>query len=339
MTKFLAAMLAGLLSFSAIASISSPTAKEKARSNDLIRFIAESGFLRDIALHTLMNTRCERYATTAKIAQDCSYTMAAMLDLLDYDIKIIQREGTPSSNSWKPDAFVFVAFKKNLLELLRSPKTSKYLDQLNQHLNQKIFNPSYEFNIWDFTKKFYDSETLANTVIATLFQDTSTLMLHVQYLEYTKVPGNQTFQNNKDQLVQVIQLVNQVLDASEENFGALFYPKIFQGKLNRSIYHFFVPLYLAQTLKDHGFSATMAKTAPFMMTLTYEFVTASEDYQYLLNDPEYLDATKHDWKLRDIFGGYCGTRFAIKEKSFSSFNDLSTKFDRSTASAVKFLLK
>lgn len=339
MTKILTAALAGLLSFSAFASIHSPTAKEKARSNDILRFIAESGFLRDVALHSMINTRCERYATTRQVLNECSYTVASMLDLLDYDIKIIQREGVPNPNSWKPDAFVFAAFKKNLLELLRSPKTSKYLQKLNEELSTVIFNPSHKFSIWDFSTKFYGSEELATAAIAALFQDTSTLMLHIQYLEYTKVPGNQTFQNNKAELIQVIQMINQVLDANEENFGALFYPKQFQGKLNRSIYHFFVPLYLAQTLKNHGFSTVMSKTAPFMLTLMYEFITASESYDYLFNDPEYLDSTKHAWKLKDIYGGYCGSHFAVKEKSYKNFSDMSSKFDRSTVDSVKFLLK
>ncbi len=339
MTKFLAAALAGLLSFSAFASISSPTAKEKIRSNDILRFIAESGFLRDAALHTLINARCERYAVTKQMYNECSYSVSAMLDLLDYDIKIVQKEGTPSSNSWKPEAYVFVAFKKNFLELLRSPKTTKYLEKLNEELSAVIFNPTHKFSIWDFTSKFYGSDEMATTVIATLFQDTSPLMLHLQYLAYTKVPGNQTFENNKGQLFQVIQMINQVLDASEENFGSLFYPKQFQGKLNRSIYHFFVPLYLSQTLHKFGFSPQTSKTTAFMLTLTYEFITASEDYQYLYEDPAALDAKVHAWKLKDIYGGYCGSHFAVKEKSYKNFSEMSSKFDRSTVSSVKFLLQ
>jgi hypothetical protein len=339
MTKVLTVLLAGLLSFSAFASIHAPTATEKARSNDILRFIAESGFLRDVALHSLINTRCERYAVSKQVANDCSYSVAAMLDLLDYDLKIVQSQGTPNSNSWKPEAFVFIAFKKNFLELMKSPKTGKYLQKLNEELSAVIFNPTHKFSIWDFTIKFYGSEELATTVIASLFQDTSMLMLHVQYLDYIKYPGNNTYQANRTDLIQVIQLINQILDTSEDNFGHLFYPKQFQNKLNRSIYHFFVPLYLAQTLKSHGFSTLMSKTTPFMLTLTYEFITASEGYDYLFNDPAYLDSRKHDWKLKDIYGGYCGSHFAMKEKSFKNFSDMSSRFDQSTVNSVKFLLK
>lgn len=339
MTKFLVATLVGLLSCSAFASIASPTAREKARSNDILRFIAESGFLRDIALHSMINTRCERYAVSPEVQYSCDTSVAAMIDLLDYDITIIQTDGAPNPNSWKPEAFVFVAFKKNLLALLRSPKTSKYLQEMNRQLEAKIFNPSHDFSIWDFSKKFFGSEELAVTAIATLFQDTSPLMLHVQFLDYNKIPGNQTYKNNKNDLIRSIELINQILDFSEENFGTLFYPKQFQGKLNRSIYHFFVPLYLAQAMKAYGFSTTMSKTTPFMLTLTYEFITSSDSYEYLFNDPSYLDSTKHEWKLKDIYGGYCGSHFAVKEKSLKAFNQMATKFDQSTASSVKFLLK
>ncbi len=339
MSKFLVAVLAVLLSFSTFASIASPTAREKARSNDILKFIAESGFLRNVALHSLINTRCERYAPTTQIYYSCSESVSALLELLDFDIKVIQTEGTPNPNSWKPEAFVFVAFKQNLLQVLRSPKTSKYLEELNRNLDTKIFNPSHDFSIWDFTKKFFGSESMAISVIAALFQDTSPLMLHVQFLEYNKIPGNQTFQTNKAELVRSIELINQILDSSEENFGEIFYPKQFQGKLNRSIYHFFVPLYLAKAMSDNGYSKTMSKIAPFMLTLTYEFITASDSYDYLFIDPGFLDSREHAWKLKDIYGGYSGSHFAVKEKAFKAFDTMSNLFDQSTEKAVKHMLK
>ena len=335
MTKVLSTLLAVFVSFSAFAG---PQGMKIPQTNSLMKYIIESGLLRDFALHTLIVNRCDSYAPSDI---DCGGGVSTLLEVLDYDIKLIDSDNpNPESTSWKPDRFVFVAFKKNFIEILRSPKSSIYLDELNGHLNKKIYQPSYDFNVRDFTIAFYKSEAVANMVLAALFQDASPLMLHVQYLDFQKIPGNKVFQENKVKLVQVIQLVNQIMDQSEQADGKLFYPKELAASLYKNIYHFYVPVYIAQTMKSMGYTTAAAKTIPFMMTLTYEFITASEDYTYLFADPDFLNPKEHDWKLRDIYGGYTGSRYGTGTKSkMNTFSEMSSRFAKSTLTAVKALLR
>ena len=81
----------------------------------------------------------------------------------------------------------------------------------------------------------------------------------------------------------------------------------------------------------------MAFSAALMLTLSYEFITASNDYRYLYQDPETVTLTG---KLRDIFGGYCGSNIGVRGMNFNtSFQVIKESFARSTSDAVELLLR
>lgn len=340
MTRILLALAAVLFSFSvSVFAAARPVGMEMPQDNSIMKYIMESWFFRDIALHTIINGRCERYAPR-DVVDYCDEGVSSLLGILDYDIKVIESENPAPTSSWKPDRFVFIAFKKNLIEILKSAKSSKYLDELNGHLTKKIYSNSYDFNIREFTIKFYNSEPVANMVMAALFQDTSPLMLHLQYIDFVKIPGSATFHDNKEKLAQNILLIAQIMDSSVKIDGDLFYPREIGASLYKNIYHFYVPVYIAQTMKSMGYSEKVSRAVPFMMTLTYEFVTTNEDYTYLFEDPEFLDPKVHDWKLKDIYGGYTGSRYGAQAKTgMKSFSSMSTSFGKSTLKAVQDLLK
>lgn len=313
------------------------------RSNGLLRFIAESRGLRDFGLGTVIGTRCSRYLPAEK-KRPCKDAVKKMIAILDYDVIFSDDKTPPSPTSptapdetWTPSSFVFVAFKQNLIALLSQPKTAVYLNDLNQQLYKYLTGEKSKLNVWDVTKTHYVSDYSSSMVIATLFQDTSTMKLHLAYLERARTTGNVSFQSNKELLSRVIDTINLILDASEEHYRELFYPEEIQKDLNRNIYHFYVPFYLAKALESAGSTKEDAYNASLMLNVAYEFVTQSKDYRYLFSDPETI-TTAHT--IKDIYGGYCGSNMGVRGMNFmKNFESVRATFERSTADAVEMLIR
>lgn len=308
------------------------------RINGLLRFIANYSILRDGALYHLIVRRCNRYLPHGERSA-CREALKRQIELLDYDLVFNEEKKIPPKDSWSPDAFVFIAFKKTLISTLSDPRTTVYLDEIKQGLNDFLTGADPKFNIWDKTLAFYKSPLAAARVIAALFQDTSIIKLHLAYLEKTGVRGRMAFDTNRDRLAKVIDTINMILDYSENNYRSLFYPRSLREHLYRNIYHFYVPLYLSMALAAERVPARYALTAPMMMTLTYEFITIAPDYRYLLKDPERLDAVKHVDTLRDIFAGFSGASFGLGKIVVPGMYVLMNEsFTRSTEDGVNFLL-
>ncbi len=163
------------------------------------------------------------------------------------------------------------------------------------------------------------------------------MKLHLAYLERANTQGNMAFQSNKELLNRVIDTINLILDSSEENYRGLFYPQEIQADINRNIYHFYVPLLLSKSLELEGITSQFAYTAALMLTLSYEFITSANDYRYFYNDPERIEGLH---KLKDIFGGYCGSNIGVRGMNFNkSFEVIRASFGRSTRDSVELLLK
>ena len=305
------------------------------RSNGLLRFIAQQHGLRDYALQSLLQKRCDRYLH-GKEEDTCKLAVKKMVKLLDYDI-IIPEKKAPPTDKWTPGSFVFVAFKNNLISLLSHPKTEGYLTDLNQKLYDYVLGRKSRPNVWEVTRAHYKSDYQAAMVLAALFQDTSPMKLHLAWLELSETRGNQNFQSNKDLLNRVIDSINLILDSSEDNYRALFYPAEIQQDLNRNIYHFYVPMYLSMSLERQGLSKQGAFSGALMLTLSYEFITSSKDYRYLYNDPKTIESSH---KVKDIFGGYCGSNIGVRGMNFNkSFQVIKESFLRSTEDTVELLLR
>lgn len=313
------------------------------RSNGLLRFLTEQQGVRNLALASVIGKRCDRYMIEREKAP-CRAAVKKMIALLDYDI-IFSHDKLRSPNpraeeSWTPSSFVFVAFKSNLLVLLNSPKTGQYLNDLNQRLYAYLVNRAERPNIWAITQSYYKTPYMTALVMATLFQDTSIMKLHLAYLDTAGTRGNESFQKNKEWLGHVIDTINMVLDNSEEHYRELFYPPEIVKHLNRNIYHFYVPLFLAMSLEQEGATKEMAYAASLMLTLTYEFLTSAKDYRYLYADPERLDPVKDLWDIKDIYGGYCGSNYGVRGARFNqNFEIIRESFGRSTEDTVQLLLR
>jgi hypothetical protein len=327
------ALLAVMLSSSVLAGHDSI----QRRSNGLLRFIASNKVMRSVGLYVMMSNRCSRYMNFPDSLL-CKTTVARQLQILDYDMTMVEGPRTPGQQDFNPHAFVFVAFKKNLIDLLSEPRTAGYLQLLQEQLTHHLLGKT-QANIWEITLRHYRSPLEAAKVIAALFQDTSLAKLHLAYLNKNQIRGRQSFESNKELLSRVINTINLVLDYNQDDYGSLFYPREVKRHLNRNIYHFYVPLYLAMALTHEGFNSIFAQAAPLMMTLSYEFVTAASDYRYIFSDPARLEPVKYDHKLRDIYGGYSGARFGTRQRIAPNFfMSMRETFGRSTEEAVRMLL-
>lgn len=318
-----------------LTSLSLPSKADTAdgQGNALLRFLASYQGIRNFAISTLITNRCDRYLSYREEAS-CYRAVNSMVKLLDSDI-IFQENLTGD-----PQAFVFVAFKKNLIESLNKAETTKYLELLQSELNKYFVGEIPSLNIWEITLKYFKSPLAAARIMASLFQDTSLIKLHLAYLEEGQIRGNQHFQSNKHLLSQVIDTINMILDYSENNYRSLFYPKEIQGQLNRTIYHFYVPLYLSLELRAQKVHKDFAFIAPLLLTLTYEFITSSKNYSHLFSDPERLDPVAHAWRLRDIYGGYTGARFGFGlGHKIIPLQTLQETFKHSSAKAVKLMIE
>lgn len=330
-------LLALFLFSSQVVSAAQTNHSALSRSNRLLHFLAKQEGFRDMALSSIIGKRCSRYMDYNGKAP-CKAAVNKMIEILDFDI-ILSDDKLPTqpNGSWKPSSFVFVAFKSNLIRLLSSRFTTQYLYNLNQQLYSYLSGEKSRLNIWDLTKEQYKTDYFTALVMATLFQDTSLMKLHLAYLEQAGVTGNANFDANKELLSRVIDTINFILDNSEENYRELFYPHEIQANLNRNIYHFYVPLFLAKSLENEGVTKEYAYSASLMLTLSYEFITSAKDYRYLLTDPETLRGDLH---IKDIFGGYCGANIGVRGMNFNkSYESIKESFSRSTKDAVQMLLR
>ena len=275
-------------------------------------------------LYSLIAKRCERYMPVNNLA-DCRDSISAMVKVLDPHLMF------PDTNS-----FLFIAFKKNLIDVLSKENTEVYLNNLQNEMNRFLVGENQKFNLWDFTLKHYKLPELAAQMIATLFQDTTHAKLHLVYLDKADIRGGPVFIRNKELLSLTIDTMNSLFDYSSTN--AHFFPRTINANLNRGLYHFYVPLHLSLQLKAKGTKKLMAFTAPFLMTLTYEFITTTPDYRYVLRDPATLDPRKHEWKIRDIFAGYLGASMGTDKKITKEFKFLTESFGASTKTTVNALL-
>ena len=313
MKYFIFTFLAAILTFAS-----------QAQTNTATRYANE---LKNFALFGLIGTRCERYLPEQKHS-NCQRTVASMLKLIDSAMIIPSL--SDENHSIRPQAFIFIAFKTTLIELLEKKSTSLYLNDVLLKIRDE--------NLWEVTLSHYPSPKMAAMVMAALFQDTSAAKLHLAYLQKSVKNPSETFIQNFELLEQTISTINQVLDSNPDYFQELLYPPGVKTNLNKNIYHFYVPLYLGHALLEAGATPEMSYIAPMLMTLTYEFVTASPDYRYIFSDPSKLDATKFSWKIKDISAGHQGAAMAVGKKNIKSLEFLKKSFSESTAKTVKALL-
>lgn len=293
-------------------------------NNDFLKFVAQNQGLRQLALFVVMEERCYKYFPEAK-AKVCALSSKKTLSLLDFDLIL---------NDADTRSFVFVAFQKEFLRLLGEKSTETYLNLINEKLNRFLTGEDrVPANLWETSVKYFGSKRLAALALAALFQDTSMRKLHLAWIDRKGIQGTPLFQQNKELLDRVIETVNFIMDSTDVEYRTLFYPEGVSKIVNRNVYHFYVPLYLALGIEESGMKKEDAVLGPLMMTLSYEFITAAPDLRYLFADP----AKVAEASLLDIFAGYAGGRTGVTIP-LMKFDQVKEAFAQSTKSGVTSLL-
>lgn len=299
----------------------------------------QSDNFKNLALYSILAQRCSLYFPS-KYIDDCKFAIEKQIKLLDFDV-LFSDDFLPEEtiDIWSPKSYTFVAFKTDLIKMLNEKKTTEFLNDLIIGLNKYLLGEDESFNLWDYALKHYETPTKALRSLAVLFQDTSPPKLHLAYLNKAGIRGRAHFESNKLLLERVIDTFSMVFSYSGNKYLNLFYPSSLQQHFNKNIYHFYVQAHLSLSLKNSGLQEKYAFAAPFILTLTYEFVTMSEDFRYLYKDPLKLDAKTNLSKLKDIYAGYCGANFGIYGIDFHrNFVMMKEGFTQSTKDTIRFLI-
>lgn len=304
------------------------------RGKNILKFIAHTKVLRDISLYQMMKARCNRYSHSPS---DCKDSVAKLIQALDFDMKILDDDSTVNPNKpWEIQKFVFAAFKGIFIKLLKSNTINDYLSNVLDHFNKDLEEVKM-FNLWEYTLNYFERDIyVASGVMATLFQDTSSAVTHLEYIRLLLPKHSDLLERNLQLLTNVIVKISLLEEDNNKLAKSILFPKSVNTTYLTSMYHFFVPYFLTQRLiKYYDTRIFQAKEASIMLNLTYEFASTTDDYHYIFNDPETLNLQDNQNKLQDIYTGYIAANHATGEVfATTSFYELATAFSFSSYEAV-----
>jgi hypothetical protein len=290
--------------------------------------------LREFSLKFVLGNRCFLYLPLFD-ALDCQQATSVLVELLDYDLMESDLKADKNNNP----SFLFIAFKSELTDFLSKEDSFLLLESLNEELFKAAVNPKKGKNLWKLMLALtHQSPEKASALMGILFQDTTRDQVHLAFLKRENTLRTPTFTKNLEKLAQVLDHVANITQGQPENFNALFFPKNKAQGVNNSIYHFYVPFYLTQKILSQGFSPTIARLAPLILTLSYEFFSMEGSSPYVLSDPDSLDSKIYAWKLMDIYAGYCGGLYGISQNDKMTLQDLTDLFEQSSSSAIQEMI-
>lgn len=305
-------------------------------NKNLLQKLIENSVFRNIALHKVISNRCSHYLKSYYEQRTCKFATTEILRALNFDVEFLAEGTKDSDNKWETGAFVFIAFKDSFNKMMSMKTINDYLVSVSNGYNS-FYNEVFEFNLWEHTVNYFKgNEDVAAHVIAILFQDTSTVKLHIRYSRRNFKDKTDLYQQNLDMLDMLIDNFNFSLEMNKERYLKSIFPKGMANYRNTSLYHFYVPLYLAKRLKLRGYSNRVAATTAFMLTMTYEMVSADPKYkEYIWKDPAKVTSS---WKVQDIFQGYSGALMGVGFKSkIKSFQTAKKYFSESTKKGALYL--
>ncbi len=217
--------------------------------------------------------RCNSFTHSARDRKQCHNALKKMFRALDIRITV-------------KGEFGFAAFGKELIELLKQPKTRSYLSDLKQILSDSE-NP-HSYNLWHWTLDYFNHNKLeALRHIAILFQDSSDYV----HVAYVKGSGFSEEEANS------LQLVNKLL--SEKLKFNLYPEHLIQTKV-RSQYHYYVIRYLSYKTCQRD-NSKYCNLVPFLLDSTYHFFTKSMlSFASLNLDEEQLRLFTEKWTTKSL---------------------------------------
>lgn len=204
-----------------------------------------------------------------------------------------------------------VIYKKELVALIREPKTETYLEALRNQLESAV-QSGQTFRLWDQTLNLSSDRDTALKRLAIFFQDASSdpsdsesSSAHIRYLKQQPVAKTH---------LKVIELLDEVGTYFSPQALARFpqlkvYPAGYENVLNPTFYHFYVIIYASEKLLKSGQSREMSFFIPFLFNSQYEFKGMSG---WPLLDPPGSEA-ENKWKSRELYSGYLASLSGVGE--------------------------
>jgi len=324
--------------------------------NERSSVYASSDLVNEEITQTIANEMSKKcvtlFSAEKKTMQRCSQAARQMARFLDF--KYVKNNSGQS-------AFVFMNSK--LTKMLDDEKVIKFLSQLQSAAEDALYFDK-TLNLWDFALASSEmNPEKATERLAVLIQDGAETAAQIKYLFVIRHPQ-----------AMLLYSAVQALEAALKEKKAVAYP----ASLNNSrtaLYHYYVPRYLAQELKQNQVGSDMAALLPFMFNASYELhqiqkmerpetplhhkpVAASEDlspelkrlvqkwnrYDELFSDLlDHLtaplssyDHTRQTVNNDDIFLGYAGALSGVRPSAIPLAQaDFISSFAQNPAQAIK----
>lgn len=278
-----------------------------------------------LGMSKLIESRCKQYVVLNPFnifeRFKCKSLGKSFAQVLDYHQELTEVSGE--------SFYIRLVFKKKLIELLNSAKTTFILSSVLEDLKKDYFN------LYDsFFTQTQDHEA-ALMYIAVLLQDTTDQPLHLEYaynlLKKNPSSYSSVFKRNVELTANIINKLN---SAEYSNFllrkkpSDFFHSKIIDFFPNRSLlnqaqisnksYHYYVPAYITLLLQKYfNYNAEHSYLTGFSFNYFYEIVFIPEfklldwkTFQELLSirDP----IIKDTYKAFDIYLGHEGALFGLQ---------------------------
>ena len=200
-------------------------------------------------------------------------------------------------------------------EKLKKIASEKLTEDLLKILIAKKSLP--DWNIYLITYHFYQEHGVENPqdktieTLAILIQDLTNYW-PIEYLQSYKYPEH--FLSLYEEFLSHIFLISKNSDTKTH---LLFPPQIESENFNNYSYYFFGSAYLTKHLKNKGYADRISAMVPLLFITTYKFSYIHGNIKTFFYAPTSLNLQdpSHQWRLRDIWSGYCGATYALKKSS------------------------
>ncbi len=237
-----------------------------------------------------------------------------------------------------------IVFRSDLVELLNQKDTYLFLDRARAAFTSSYIKGEH-FNLWELALNTYTDRNNAIKALATLFQDTSPALVHLDWLQIQLDEGtlepSQVFLANFDLLVEIHLILkdwgNYVARKPE---GISLFPSSYKNVshvVNNQLYHFYVPALMAQKLVDLGHIEEVSFLAPFLLNYLYEILKGEHVLQKAFREPQLIEGQK---TLSDIYMGFAGSYFgAFAEPTRLGAPQFVSQIERQPKQFLKNLLE
>jgi hypothetical protein len=274
--------------------------------NRAATWVTQHQWLQNKALKTLIHLRCRNYLYSSNLQlgliQRIGHCRKAVRDLIPIiDSEIIEDEARAPT----------VVFRSDLLEILNQQTTYLFLDKA-----RNAFTSSYiqgeNFNLWELAVDTYSDKKEALRVIASLFQDTSPALVHLDWIQIqideSKMEPSRLFLANFELLVEVHLILKDWGNyVARKPDSIKLFPESYENLdtvENNQLYHYFVPALMAQKLRDKGNIKEVSFLVPFLLNYLYEILKGKKLLKKAFVEPQNIEGQK---TLSDIYMGFAGS--------------------------------